>query len=446
MVLAALFGRRGADEARLAHVLRAVPLFADVPADDLVEIWRQLRLVEAEAGGVLCRRGDPGDRMFVVQSGEIEVRLGLEADGVLLRRAGPGDFVGELALLTGQPRTADMVASQDSRLWALGKEDFDRVASRSLPMLRAMNAALARQLSRTTALLRERSAAEGGPAGLRFGPFRVVEQVGAGGMSVVYSATHVETGEAAALKVLPAAWGAAPELRARLEREAAVLGRIDHPNVVRVLAVGPVEARLGGGCYIALEWLPHALDKLLRAQYPEPLAPSRAVAIAREVASGLDAVHREGLVHRDVKPSNVLLRAGGQPVLTDFGLVAAAAVGALERLTPSNVVVGTADYLAPEVIGGARPDNRSDVYALGITLYEMLAGYVPFAGAEPIEALRAHQERDPPPLPDAVPRPLRAVVARALAKDPGLRFQSAGEMARALEAISLEPSSPAGGS
>ncbi|HEV8633940.1 MAG TPA: cyclic nucleotide-binding domain-containing protein, partial [Chloroflexota bacterium] len=87
MVLAALFGRRGADEARLAHVLRDVPLFGDVPADDLVEIWRQLRLVEAEAGGVLCRQGDPGDRMFVVQSGEIEVRLGLEADGVVLRRA-----------------------------------------------------------------------------------------------------------------------------------------------------------------------------------------------------------------------------------------------------------------------------------------------------------------------------------------------------------------------
>ncbi|HEY3082466.1 MAG TPA: protein kinase [Chloroflexota bacterium] len=434
MVLAALFGRRGADEARLAHVLRDVPLFRELPADDLVEIWRQLRLVEAEAGGVLCRRGDPGDRMFVVQSGEIEVRLGLESNGVVLRRAGPGDFVGEMTLLTGEPRSADMVAITDARLWALGKADFDRIAARSLPMLRVLNATLASHLARTTARLGEHASGAAGPGGLRFGPFRVLEQIGAGGMSVVYSATHVETGEAVALKVLPAAWGAAPELRARLEREAAVLGRISHPNVVRVLAVGTVEARLGGGCYIALEWLPHALDKLLRAQYPEPLAPARARGIARDVAGGLEAVHREGLIHRDVKPSNVLLRADGQPVLSDFGLARVAAGDGLERLTPSHLVVGTADYLAPEVTTGLPADARSDVYALGVTLYELLAGYVPFAGADPLETLRAHQERDPPPLPEAVPRPLRAVVGRALAKDPELRFQSAGAMARALEA------------
>src|SRR5262245_14843390 len=325
VVLAALFGRRGADEARLAHVLRDVPLFRELPAADLVEIWRQLQLIEAEAGGVLCRRGDPGDRMFVIQSGQVEVRLGLESDGVVLRRAGPGDFVGEMALLTGQPRSADMVAITHARLWALGKADFDRIAARSLPMLRVLNATLASHLARTTARLGEQVGGAAGPAGLRFGQFRVVEQIGAGGMSVVYSATHVETGEAVALKVLPGAWGSAPELRARLEREAAVLGRISHPNVVRVLAVGPVDARLGGGSFIALEWLPHALDKLLRAQYPEPLTPARARGIGRDVAEALEAVHREGLIHRDVKPSNVLLRADGQPVLSDFGLARVAA-------------------------------------------------------------------------------------------------------------------------
>jgi CRP-like cAMP-binding protein len=433
VVLAALFGRRGADEARLAHALRDVPLFHELPADDLVEVWRHLHLIEAEAGGVLCRTGEAGDRLLVVQAGELEVRLGLGPDGVVLRRAGPGDFVGEMALLTGEPRSADVVAATDARLWALGKEDFDRIAARSLPLLRAMNATLARNLARTNAQLRERASAAGDLTGLRFGPFRVVEQVGAGGMSVVYSAIHAETGEAVALKVLPGAWGAAPELRARLEREAAVLGRLSHPNVVRVLAVGPVEPRLGGGCYIALEWLPHALDKLLRAQYPEPLAPDRARTVVHDVADALEAVHRAGLVHRDVKPSNVLLRADGQPVLSDFGLARVRTDGGV-RLTPSHLVVGTADYLAPEVATGEPADARSDVYALGVTLYELLAGFVPFAGADPLETLRAHQERDPPPLPEAVPRPLRAVVARALAKDPELRFQSAGAMARALVA------------
>ena len=100
-----------------------------------------------------------------------------------------------------------------------------------------------------------------------------------------------------------------------------MLRRIDHPNVIRILEVGEVEARLGGGCYLAMEWLPQALDRVLRAQYPEPLAPGAALRLARGVAAGLAAVHAAGVVHRDVKPSNILLRADGSPVLTDFGLV-----------------------------------------------------------------------------------------------------------------------------
>jgi CRP-like cAMP-binding protein len=434
-LLSTLLGR-GGDEAKLAHALRSVPLFKDLPASDLVAIWRCLQEVRAPRGSVLCELGEPGDSMFVVQSGEIEVRLGLDAAGAHIRRGGPGDFVGEMALLTDAPRSADVVVAEDAVLWELGRADFESLTEHSNSLARALNRVLAERVAMMTRLFAGRAPrdeGQSGPAGLRFGPFRVVEQLGAGGMAAVYSAVHEREETSAALKVLPAAWGDAPELRARLRREADVLRRLAHPNVIRVMEVGEVDAALGGGCYLALEWLPQALDRVLRAQFPEPLRPQPALRIARGVAEGLAAVHDAGLLHRDVKPSNVLLRADGTPVLTDFGLATALREQALAgRLTPSNVVVGTADYMAPEQIAGGPPDPRTDLYALGVVLYEMLAGYVPFAGRDPLQTFQAHQHELPPPLGEELPPATRAVVERAMRKRPEERFASAHEMAIAI--------------
>ena len=424
-----------AREDQLAHALRRVPLFREAPARDLVALWRELDEVRVPAGAVVCRRGEPGDRFYVVQTGSVEVRLGSGRAGLALYRLGPGDCFGEMALLTGEPRSADVVAAEDTILWALERADFDRILNESVALLRALNQSLAQRLAMATAVIEEADLAGPGrgPAGLRFGPYRVVAQLGVGGMAVVYSAVRADDDRAVALKVLPANWGAAPEFRARLAREALLLQRIDHPGVIRLLDVGEVGEGLGGGTYVAMEWLPHALDRVLRARYPEPLPPAAALRITRDVAVALGAVHAAGILHRDVKPSNVLLRADGQPVLTDFGLSAALAdLASEQRLTPSNILVGTADYLAPEQIAGDTVDGRADLYSLGVVLYELLAGYVPFAGRDPIETLRAHQEEIPPPLPSEVPSAARAIVDRALRKNPGERYGSAEEMALAL--------------
>jgi len=435
MVLRGLFQpRRRAEEARLAHALRDVPLFRDAPADDLVEVWRCLSTVEVSTGTVLCERGQPGDCLYVVQSGTLEVRLGLGPNSLPIQLVASGDFVGEMALLMDQPRSADVVAVEDAVLWRLERADFDALLSRSTSLLRAMIRTLAERLAQTDRLL-ERYELGGldSEVGMRIGPYRVLAQLGAGGMAVVYSAVHVVDGRAAAVKVLPAAWGEAPELRARLALEAAALQRLDHPNVVRVLDVGEVGPKLGGGCYLAEEWLPNGLDRVLRAQYPEPLSVATALRLAKGIADGLEAVHEAGLVHRDLKPSNVLLRADGTPVLADFGLVAdLAEIARGSRLTATNVILGTADYLSPEQISGGRVDGRADLYSLGIVLYEMLVGFVPFAGRDPLESLRAHVEEAPPPLPSEIPEPVRAIVERALKKDPEDRFSSAREMADAI--------------
>jgi CRP-like cAMP-binding protein len=428
--------RKRARELQLAHALRTVPLFRDLPAGDLLDLWRRLHILEAPAGTVLCQRGEPGDRFYVLQSGSAEVRLGLDPDGVILRLVAPGDFVGEMALLTGQPRTADVVVAEDATLWALDRADFTAILAGSIPLLHALNRVLCEHVTRMT-LMVEESAASGrlGMVGRRIGPYRVLAQLGAGGMAAVYQAVHISSDATVALKVLPVAWGAADEFRMRLVREAAALQQIDHPNVVTLFEVGELEAGLGGGCYLAMAWIPHALDRLLWAQYPEPLRVDQALHLAQGVAEGLAAVHAAELVHRDVKPSNILLREDGAPVLIDFGLVALLAAEHHDRrLTDSNVIVGTADYMAPEQAAGLPLDGRADLYALGVVLYEMLAGYVPFAGRDPLATLQAHVAEPPPPLPASVPPDARVIVEQALQKRADDRFPSAAAMARAIAA------------
>jgi serine/threonine-protein kinase len=422
-------------DAQLAHSLRQVAFLREAPADDLVALWKELREARFAAGTPICRRGEAGDGMYIVQSGSVEVRLGLGPDSMALYRLAPGDCFGEMALLTGEPRSADVVALEDTTAWILGQSAFDRVLNQSPPFLRALNRSVAHRLAMATTVIEQTrlTAFEPGPAGLRFGQYRVVAQLGAGGMAAVYSAVRDSDGLAVALKVIPSSWGAAPELYARLQSEARVLQQIQHSGVIRLLEIGPVSDRLGGGTFIAMEWLPDALDRMLRAQFPRPLDVARALHVACGVADALAIVHQADLVHRDVKPSNILLRTDGQPVLTDFGLAAALRDEmSNRRLTPPETLVGTADYLAPEVIGGRPVDGRSDMYSLGVVLYEMLAGYVPFAGRDTFQMLRAHLEEPVPKLSSAIPSEVRDIVVRSLEKDPALRFQTATELADAI--------------
>ncbi|HEV2123181.1 MAG TPA: protein kinase [Chloroflexota bacterium] len=438
MRLATLLNPIGyAREAQLAHALRSLPLFKELPASDLVELWRHLDRVRAEAGAIIFRRGDPGDRFYIVESGKLDVCLGVDEDGLPIRTLTPGDAFGEMALLTGAPRSADIVAVEESVLWVLERADFLRITGQSMPLLQAINRDLCTRIALMTLQiedLEQRLGQRGaGVAGMRLGPYRVVQQIGSGGMAVVFSAIHRDTKEAAAVKVLPAVWMETEDFRRRLAREAEVLQRLNHPNVVRVLDVGEMDSHTGGSLYVAMEWLPHALDRVLRAQYPEPLPVHTALGIARQVAEGLAAVHELGVVHREVKPANILLRADGTPVLTDFGLVTAgASVAHQQRLTATNVVVGTADYMSPEQVRGDEVDGRSDLYSLGIVLYELLVGHVPFAGSEPYQSLHAHVYAPPPPLPDTVHPVAAAVVEQALQKAPAERFRNAAAMAEAL--------------
>jgi serine/threonine-protein kinase len=262
--------------------------------------------------------------------------------------------------------------------------------------------------------------------GHRLGPYRIEARLGQGGMGIVYRAVH-DDGRVAALKVLRDELGADQAFRTRLAREARAAAEVDHPNLAPVLEVGEADGRL----YLAVGYVAgRSLAERLAAGGPLPVADL--VRLAVQVGGGLDALHRRGIVHRDVKPANILLAADGTAVLGDFGL---AKNRAWTVLTRPGQVLGTLDYLAPELIRGEPASPLSDLYALGCVLYECLAGAPPFAGRGVLRIGMAHLEEepgDPAAGRDDVPPALSWTVRQVLAKDPARRPPGTAALARML--------------
>jgi YVTN family beta-propeller protein len=266
--------------------------------------------------------------------------------------------------------------------------------------------------------------------GSTLGDFKVEDEVGRGGMGVVYRAVQISLGRPVALKVIAGSLSDNVAFRDRFVRESRLTASLDHPNVIPVFAAGETE----GVLYIAMRYVDGTdLRSLVAAE--GRLDPLRAAGVIAQVASALDAAHERGLVHRDVKPANILVaaRGGGEHVyLTDFGLTKRSA--SESGLTSAGEWVGTLDYVAPEQLRGDQVDGRADVYALGAVLYETLTGQVPFPREDDVAKLWAHISDSPPLATDLapeVPRRLAGVARRAMEKDPDDRFDSARDMGRA---------------
>ena len=264
--------------------------------------------------------------------------------------------------------------------------------------------------------------------GARFAGCRIDAVAGRGGMGVVYRATDLALGRRVALKVVAPERAAESDFTERFGREVRLAAAIDHPNVVPVYGAGEEDGRL----YLVMRYVDGTdLHALLRRE--RRLDPARAAAIVAQVAAALDAAHAAGLVHRDVKPANVLLTAPGDHVyLTDFGL--SVEVSSETRLTTTGQWIGSVDYMAPEQLRAEAADARADVYALGGVLHAALTGEPPFRRTTAPQTMAAHLD-EPPPRPSdqaAVDPAFDAVVARAMAKDPADRHPSAGDLGRAV--------------
>ena len=267
------------------------------------------------------------------------------------------------------------------------------------------------------------------------GGYEILELIGRGGMGEVYKAQHPRLPRADAIKLLNSTYGSDADTRARFEREADLVAPLSHPNLVNVLDRGTHEGQL----WIAMEFVPgtDAAQMLVGG----PLHPRLAVTIISKVADGLDYAHRKGLLHRDVKPGNILITPGSDPMnpdavkLTDFG-IARMAQETESHLTSVGMTVGTLRYSAPEQVGGEDIDHHADIYALGCSLYELLTATAPFDAPTSQGLMAAHMFNAPPnpaKANPAVPAAMAAVIARAMAKKPADRFNSGRSLAEAAQ-------------
>jgi serine/threonine-protein kinase len=270
------------------------------------------------------------------------------------------------------------------------------------------------------------------PAGTRIGPYEVLGFLARGGMGVVYLAQHFSLKEKIALKVLYPHLTGEGEFATRFQREGAAMARLRHPNIAQVL-----NADIANGYhFLAMEY---AAEGTLRSQMDrQKLLPVEEVlAITRQMALALQHAHVNGVIHRDIKPSNILCAGAGRYLLTDFGV---AQVASDPRITKNLATMGTPEYMSPEQGNGLAVDGRSDLYSLGVVMYEMLAGRPPFSAPNHLATLLQHARDSVPPIqkqrPDTPPA-VRAIVNKALAKNPKDRFKSAAEMVTAIDASML---------
>ena len=262
--------------------------------------------------------------------------------------------------------------------------------------------------------------------GDEIGGFRIESLAGRGGMGLVYRALQRRPERIVAIKVIAPELAADPSFRARFEQESSIAAEIEHPNVIPVYAVGDDRGLL----FIAMRFV-QGTDLRAMLSRSGRLAPDRAARLIAQAADALDAAHHRGLVHRDVKPANILVDASDHVYLTDFGLTKRSADSG--GMTQPGMFVGTVDYIAPEQVEGKRVDARTDIYALACVLYELLSGTVPFPRDSDVAKIIAHVNEAPPSL-IGVPAPLAAAVSRAMAKRPEDRFMSAGDFGRAVVA------------
>ncbi len=408
------------------EMLRSMEVFSDLERESIDRLAEHIEQVRFEGGTKVIQRGDPGDCMYVLASGEVEIPVQARGRGAFSVTLGPGQIFGEMALLTGEPRFTDVLARTDCLCLKLDKDAVYDLIGVEPGVARLLTTILGKRL------------VESGQID-QVGKYRLVGELGSGGMSTVYEGLHPSLERPVAIKMLSHELVCRPHFIDQFRREARILATLSHPNIVEVLDTEEAYATL----FIIMEKLSGVnLERFIANQ--GKCEADQARDILRQVASALHFAHSRGVVHRDIKPSNIMITPEGRVKLTDFGIAvhregeSSMDDEAEEDEEITDSVTGTPAYMAPEQILGQALDGRSDIYALGIVGYKMLAGKTPFRGSDK-SVLVQQVQLDLPDIrrlcPD-VPEDLAQLVSRATAKDPEDRFQSAAEILELIGAAS----------
>lgn len=387
----------------IAEFLSDVPGFSNLPAATIAAVAAQMTTRSIDEGDYLIRRGDPGDSMYVVKSGEFRVPVFDDRGRIrMIAHLASGAIVGEMALLTGERRRADVIADTPAEVIVVERE--------TMTALLASNNEFARVL---TEILGRRLEEAGGVE--RVGKYRLLGKLGEGATAKVYEALHPGLNRTVAIKMLGHHLVYDPAFKERFLEEARTIAGLAHPNIVQVFDTEQAYATL----FLVMEKiegtdLRDVLDEEGRLDADEVSQ------ILRQLAAALAFAHERGIVHRDVKPANTAIDEDGTVKLMDFGIA-----GRIARGETREFVEGTPRYLSPEAIVGDPTDGRADIYALGVMAFEMLVGTPPFSAPDVELLMRKHLTEDPPDLRrlrPGLPEGLVAFVEGALTKDPDERL------------------------
>ena len=409
-----------------AAFLKEIPAFRSLSDEELAHLSSQCEPVTYGVDETVIRRGDPGDAMYVIHRGRaVAPVLNPAGEQMLLAQLRTGDFFGEMALLTGEPRTADVISRSDLECLRIPRESF-------LPFLKTHPAVA----SFLTAILGQRLLE--GENIRRVGNYRLVGELGSGGVAMVFEARHISLDITVAIKMLSHELVFDDHFVARFKDESRIMAGLQHENIVRVLDYEEAYATF----FITMEKVDGTdLQRLFRTK--RPLDPASARSILLQTARALECAHSQGIVHRDVKPGNILIEPAGRVKLMDFGIAKPMSEGCMA----DEPIVGTPKYMSPEQCLGLALDGRSDIYSLGVVGYEMLTGKAPFDATSSLDTLRSQREikqLSPKELNPDVPDDLDQLIRRATAREPEDRFQAAREIASLLGAAEA-PAACAGG-
>ena len=385
--------------------------FAALSPSALGGIAKLIRVKDFKPGERIIARGEPGDAMYIIKDGEVRIPI-LDSTGHerMVAKLTAGQFFGEMSLMTGDPRAADVFAVGPVSTLVIFKDAFEKITRETPSLARFLTQILADRLS------------EGGlMASKMIGKYQLVDELGRGGMSVVFNGIHTTLKRSVAVKMLNHQLAFDVKFCEQFQQEAFLIAGLNHENIVQVYDTEQAYATF----FIVMEYVQgRALDRMIDASGPLPEQQVRDILI--QMCRALGFAHEKGIIHRDVKPSNAIMTADGRIKLMDFGI---ARVQRGEARPEDEEIVGTAEYMAPEQIQATGVDGRSDLYALGIMAYQMLTGTLPFLGANPYEILLAHVTKPLPPIRERanVPDDLAEFVERATRKNPAERFQSMHE-------------------
>ena len=408
--------------------LRGIDLLKRLHRDAICPLLNNLRFRRVHPGERLITQGDSGDACYIIQRGSCSIHV--EKNGEIHRVASrrEGDILGEMALLTGEPRNAHVDAETEMDLWQIGREDFDRIIQ-EFAELRGF----------LTEIVADRFASSRVTADRNIGKYLITDIIGRGGFSLVYKGIHTSLNMPVVIKMLNHDMAMDPQFRSGFEKEARTIAQFNHENIIKVY---DIEARFQT-VFIVMEYLE---GRTLRQLFQEMhrLPARKVVHYLLQVCAGLRYAHAHGIIHQDIKPGNIFILPGERVKILDFGLAAPCGT--------ESVMTGTPYYMSPEQVECLPVDERADIYALGITTYEMLVGRRPFPEDDPHAVMDLHVAQDIPDPAIAVPglpEGLRHFILKACARDRDQRYRDMDEVESDLrpvaEALDVRAHTPGAG-